>query len=193
MPLALAAIAYCIMSEQSAESAPATPQAAPPQPGKGKAFAAACGGGLFTALVLVALLARAPAGPDMANLALVAPSDIAGAATTLAPDVSAQLAAEAKQCSVPLAHVSISAAGNGAHGAIRIRSGNYLSPAFRLTATPQLVAIPFPAPYQAGRGELAIVGNGSGVDISLSPTWRIETLAGTSIRQVVWTPKNPCP
>jgi hypothetical protein len=180
------------MTGQTADSAEASPQASPSQPGKRKAIAIAAAGGLLTGLLLVALLARAPAGPELANLAMVAPTDIAGAATTLAPAASAQLVAQAKSCTVPLAHVAISAVGNGAHGTIRIRSGAYLSPAFHLTATPQVVAIPFPAPYAAGRGELAIVGNAAGVTISLSPTWRIETLSGTTVRPVVWTPKKPC-
>ncbi len=177
------------MGEQAIERAEGAPQAPRKQSGSGKGLLTACTGGLITGVVVGALLAHGPAGAATTRLALTAPDDLTGAATTLAPAASALLIAEARQCTAPLAHVMISSV-NG--GTIRIRSGAYLSPAFRLSATPQRVAIPFPAPYPAGRGTLAIVGNATGAVVSLTPAWYINALNGSTVRPVVWTPKNPC-
>jgi hypothetical protein len=126
------------------------------------------------------------------TISFVAPAEITDAARTLDPGSSAQLAARAKECSVPLAYVVISKAADASGGTIRIRSGSYLSPAFNLADAPQRIAIPFPAPYPTGRGVISVEGEANGAVISISPAWRINSLLGSDRLDVVWNPVNPC-
>jgi hypothetical protein len=92
-------------------------------------------------------------------------------ARTLDPATSEKLASRAKECSVPLAQVAIWKTPGASGGAIRIRSGSYISPVFTLNDTPQRVAIPFPAPYASGQGLISVEGAADGAVISISPAW----------------------
>ncbi len=117
------------MSEPSAATGSDQGQAPPPR-GKLTAAAIALAGGVLTAGVIVLASNSGPnttAVSGASDLAIVAPSDIAAATPTLNPSASAQLAAEAKDCKVPLARVMISKTPGSSGGTIRIRSGNYLS------------------------------------------------------------------
>ena len=106
-------------------------------------------GGLLTAsAVVLALNGGPPFIKKDATLSIVAPAEITDASRTLDPATSEQLASRAKECSVPLAQVAIWKTPGASGGAIRIRSGSYISPVFTLTDAPQRVAIPFPAPYR---------------------------------------------
>jgi hypothetical protein len=150
-------------------------------------------GGLLTAgAVLFTLNGGAPFLQKNSTLSLVAPAEITDASRTLDPASSEQLASRAKECSVPLAQVAIWKTPGASGGAIRIRSGGYISPAFTLTDAPQRVAIPFPAPYATGRGVISVEGAADGAVISVSPAWHINSLVGSASLDVVWTPKDPC-
>jgi len=151
-------------------------------------------GGVLTvgALMLVSGRSDTVSAPGASDLATVAVNDIAAATQTIAPAVAGGLAAEAKDCRVPLARVMISKAPGSAGGTVQIRSGNYMSPSFELTDAPQQVAIPFPAPYPTGRGVIGVIGNASGVVISLYPAWTAATVNGTAVHNVVWNPNKPC-
>ncbi len=182
------------MSEQSAASGPDKGLARPPR-GKFAAAAIVLAGGLLTAGVIMLASNSGPntnAVPGASDLAIVTPSDIAAATPTLNPSASTQLVAEAKDCKVPLARVMISKTPGSSGGTIRIRSGNYLSPPFQLTDTPQQVATPFPAPYPAGRGVISIEGNANGAIVSLYPAWTVGTVNGSVAHNVVWKPNKPC-
>ena len=148
-------------------------------------------GGALTVGALLLVSNNNSAG-DTSSLAVVAAADIDAAAQTINPTVAAQLAAEARNCTLPLAHVTIAKLPGAAGGSIRIRSGNYVSPLFQVTEVPQQVAIPFPGPYSLGHGEIGIEGNVSGAVISLRPGWAVTTLNGSAVRNVVWKPGNPC-
>jgi len=100
---------------------------------------------------------------------LVVPAEIIDASKTLDPASSEQLASRAKECSVPLAQVAIWKIPGASGGAIRIRSGSYISPVFTLTDAPQRVAIPFPAPYASGQGVISVEGAANGAVIGLRP------------------------
>jgi len=159
-----------------------------------KAPLIASAGGLMTAAALVAMLGREPAANSDFELSIVAPGEITAAAATLAPGSpwSAQITAQAKNCSVPMAFVTIGRQTGSQGGTIRIKSGAYVSPPFQVTDAPQRVAIPFPAPYPAGKGLLVVEGEASGIIISLYPDWRIEALHGLLTYNVWWKPRNPC-
>ncbi len=157
-----------------------------------KAPLIASAGGLMTAAALVAVLGREPAANSDFKLSIVAPGEITVAAATLAPEWSAQITAQAKNCSVPMAFVTIDRQTGSQGGTIRIKSGAYVSPLFEVTDAPQRVAIPFPASYQAGKGLLVVEGEASGIIISLYPDWRIETLHGLLTHNVVWKPLKSC-
>jgi hypothetical protein len=126
------------------------------------------------------------------TLAALPAGELAAAMPTLDPATSQQPVAEAKSCKAPLAFVSVRKQPGTPGGMIRVRSGNYLSPAFNLTDAPQRIAIPYPAPYAAGRGALFVIGEASGVTIHLTPGWATQTLNGAAPINVVWTPGNPC-
>jgi hypothetical protein len=149
-------------------------------------------GGLLTAGALVLVSKNAPTAA-VSTLSPLAVADVAAATATINPAVSAQLAAEAKNCTVPLAHLTIVKNPGTADGTIRIRSGNYVSPLFRVTDTPQQIAIPFPEPYSVGHGTISVEGSADGAAVSLQPAWRIESLNGSAVQNVVWKPGNPCP
>lgn len=180
------------MTEQASEGAAAARGPSGPGFGKSRAVVAACMGGLLTAIVLAFVVARQPSVGENARLSMVSPADIAGAATTLAPAGSADLVAQAKQCTVPLASLTIWKAAGSDGGTVRIRSGSYVSPAFVLTDAPQRIAIPFPAPYPSGQGQISVEGDAKGVVVSLYPAWQIDSLTGSTLRNVVWKPGRPC-
>jgi hypothetical protein len=150
------------------------------------------GGFLTAGAVVLALNGGPPFIKQGPTLSLVAPAEITDASRTLDPASSEQLASRAKECSVPLAQVAIWKTPGASAGAIRIRSGSYISPVFTLTDAPQRVAIPFPAPYASGRGVISVEGAADGAVISVSPAWHINSLAGSASLDVVWTPKDPC-
>jgi hypothetical protein len=150
------------------------------------------GGFLTAGAVVLALNGGPPFIKKDATLSLVAPAEITDASRTLDPASSEQLASRAKECSVPLAQVAIWKTPGASGGAIRIRSGSYISPVFTLTDAPQRVAIPFPAPYASGHGVISVEGPANGAVISVSPAWQINSLVGSASLNVVWTPKDPC-
>jgi hypothetical protein len=152
----------------------------------------AAAGGLVTAALLVAMLGRGPGASSHPELSMVAQNEIDVAAATLAPGSSAQIADEAKRCKAPMAFVTISKQPDSQGGTIRIKAGTYVSPPFQVTAAPQRVAIPYPAPYPAGKGVLAVEGEASGIIISLYPNWRIEALHGLQTLDVWWETNKPC-
>ncbi len=120
----------------------------------------------------------------------VALADVAEAVTSLAPNVAAALGEEAKSCKAPLAEVILKNAPGAAPGLVRIRSGSYLSPAFTLTDAPQRIAIPFPTPYETGRGVIVVEGAGSGATITLYPT--ITVASGSYPINIWWIPRKSC-
>jgi hypothetical protein len=75
---------------------------------------------------------------------------------------------------------------------VRIRSGAYQSPSILLTESPRRVAIPFPAPYLAGMGELFVEGALRPVTIWLTPGRIVGADPASAHIPVVWTPANPC-
>lgn len=147
-------------------------------------------GGLLTTAVVVGMLHTASVTSSDPVLSFVPPGEIAAAAATLVPNVRPAMVEQAKSCTVPIAYVTL--ASTGGEGTVQIRSGSYLSPPLKLTAAPQRVAIPYPAPYQTGRGQISIEGTANGALVSLYPTWRVDALHGAIIHNVVWTPKKPC-
>jgi hypothetical protein len=154
-------------------------------------------GALLTAGVVVLAAHPRVTGLSTASsaeptLAALPASELAAAMPTLDPATSQQPVAEAKSCKAPLAFVSVRKHPGTPGGMIRIRSGNYLSPAFNLTEAPQRIAIPYPAPYATGRGALFVIGEASGMSIYLTPGWSTQTLNGAAPINVVWTPGNPC-
>lgn len=182
------------MSEQSAAKGPQQQLGQQPPQRAGRrltAAAIALAGGLLTAGALTLASYQTSTG-TASDLSIVAVADIGAAAQTIDPAVSSQLAAGARSCSTPLAHVTIAKVAGAAGGTIRIRSGNYVSPPFALTDAPQRVAIPFPAPYPLGHGAISIEGTASGALISLRPGWTVASLNGSAVRNVVWKVGNPC-
>ena len=129
---------------------------------------------------------------DGLQVAVLDPAEIAVAGSTLAGPSQSALLADAKSCRAPIAVVTLSKQLSAVGGTIRIRSGSYLSPAFKVEATPQRIAIPFPAPYSAGRGTISVEGAATGVQLSLTPTWSAPDLVGRGFINLVWQTNKPC-
>jgi hypothetical protein len=132
------------------------------------------------------------AQPDALALTAVVRSDLDEATSSLDPTIARAAIEQARQCKAPIAFVTLALASAQTPASIRIRSGDYLSPPIRITDSPRRVALPFPAPYQAGKGFLSIEGAARGLSVWLSPGRHIETLNGAQTIPVVWAPRNPC-
>ena len=137
---------------------------------------------------------RSEGRPNVSRVAEVAPADLPAALDTVSgtPQQLAQLA-ERDSCSRRLAWVTLVRAPGQPTGRIRLRSGNYVSPAFDLTETPVRIALPYPAPYPAGHGTISVVGATTDAMVALTPPWHVLAQAGTDAREVTWTPAPSCP
>ena len=179
------------MSEQIKTAGPDAGEALPSRKRRTGLLVGLIGGLLTAGAVLFTLNGGAPFLAKNSTLSLVAPAEITDASRTLDPASSEQLASRAKECSVPLAQVAIWKTPGASGGAIRIRSGGYISPVFTLTDAPQRVAIPFPAPYATGQGVISVEGTADGAVISVAPAWHINSLVGSASLNVVWTVVAP--
>lgn len=139
----------------------------------------------------IAGLRRDVGGVPIALLDEVPTDGLAQIRSTLSPAAAPALIDDAQRCQEPLARVLILHSGGTAGGVISIRSGGYRSPAFTLTATPTLVGLPFPAPYQAGKGMLVIEGQANDLVIALTPQ-KIVSFTGSMVIPVQWTPASNC-
>jgi hypothetical protein len=168
------------------------------EPQSFQTFLIAAFGGLICGLVvgstLLATASRSSAinSADVSKISVVETDELLNAAATLESNASGELASQAKSCKVPLAQIAISIEPGAPAQTIRVRSGSYLSPAFHITGAPQRIAIPFPAPYSAGRGVIAIIGETQNISASLFPVWRITGAPTAALREVVWNPEKMC-
>ncbi len=163
--------------------------------GRGLAGAVAGGGVLLTGLCAGGLLfdGLPGAGPSGASeISIVAADELGGASGTLDPQQASALASQARGCRSPLAMVILSKAPGAPDSDVRIRSGGYLSPAFRVGDTPVRVAIPFPAPYLAGRGRLVVEGPRQGLRVALYPAWQSASMQKADYVNVWWRTDKPC-
>jgi hypothetical protein len=191
-PLPCAPGGYAV-SQQVRTAGPDGAEQPPPGRKQRKGLLVGIVGGFLTASAVVLVLNGGPPFiKKHATLSIVAPAEITDASRTLDPANSEQLASRAKECSVPLAQLAIWKTPGASGGAIRIRSGSYISPVFTLTDAPQRVAIPFPAPYASGQGVISVEGAADGAVISVSPAWHINSPVGSASLHVIWTPKDPC-
>jgi hypothetical protein len=136
-----------------------------------------------------------PLRPHISELTEVEERDVTGALTTMnVPNAVREQFREGKDgsCRRPLAWVSLVSAPGEPPGHIRLISGTYYSPIFEVSATPVRVAIPFPAPYETGQGELTALDVGGSATISLLPSWRVVAHEGKATRAVTWNPVKKC-
>ncbi len=126
-------------------------------------------------------------------VAEVVPGDLDAALDTVSgtPEQLARLRKDA--CGHPLAWVTIRRVPGQPPGRLRLQSGAYVSPGFALGDTPVRVALPFPAPYAAGHGTIAVLGTTAGAVVSLLPAWHVAAGAGMQAREVTWRPREGCP
>ena len=177
------------------------PRQEPPRgkkPGSSRGTLIGIAGGLVIAgiaavVVLPSLVGDKPAGVgEESTLEVLIPADINAALPTLDPGTSKAAVDDAKNCKAPLAWVTLTQRPSGHGGMVRVRSGQYVSPPINLTTTPQRVAVPYPAPYPAGRGVLTLVGEADQVGFYLTPGG-VHDVNGTYSVNVHWQVRNPCP
>ena len=154
-----------------------------------------CGtaGSVVVGGVVGTLIGRQTGGANAWQLEAVPIAALPQVESTLAPGQAARLMEEARRCREPLARVSIWHSPGTPGGMVSITSGAYHSPRFALTATPSLVAIPYPAPYSSGRGMLSVVGDLTDFAIALRPSLINGKINGTVPIRVWWTPVGGCP
>ena len=147
--------------------------------------------------LLFAVWDRSDAGSralaSISHLDAVTAAELPGALGTV--DVSRDQLNRIKQekaCSVRLASVMIMRSSGEPDGRIRLQSGNYVSPAFALTATPVRIALPYPAPYAAGRGTISVVGTTEDAVVALTPPWHVLVKESRHTRPVSWIPTDGC-
>jgi len=135
----------------------------------------------------------ADGAPVASDLARVAPADLDGALATMNGPAAfkAQFRSQATGCPRPLAWVSLMQAPGQPPATIRLRSGSYFSPEFKLTGQPVRVAIPYPAPYEAGHGTLMAMQSGGGAVVALVPPWPLAT-GGKQTHPVSWRAADTC-
>jgi hypothetical protein len=133
--------------------------------------------------------------PNVSELTEVTERDVASALTTMAPNLGLDQFRDAQdgRCRRPLAWVSLVSAPGEPPSHIRLISGNYYSPVFEVTAVPVRVALPYPAPYETGRGVLTAIDVGGSTTIALLPAWRVAAQDGRTTRAVTWQPVKSCP
>ena len=95
-------------------------------------------------------------------------------------------------CPLPLAWVTVTPETNQQAEMIRLRSGSYYSPDFSLSGVPVRIAIPYPAPYDAGRGTLSVLHSGGYVTLDLNPAWHLTAQETSGSHQVTWQPSQHC-
>jgi hypothetical protein len=136
-----------------------------------------------------------PTAPNISDLTEVQEREVGGALTSMSLS-NAALAQFQKGkdggCRRPLAWVTLVSAAGEPPSRIRLISGTYYSPAFEVSTVPVRVAIPFPAPYETGRGALTAIDVGGSATISLLPAWRVSAQDGKTTHEVIWHPLKSC-
>lgn len=155
-----------------------------------------CVGGLLTAfsVVGVAVPIKSPKNvlPSHHTLTGVEAAERAAAVGTFNPYFRQQLGEADDKCPAPLAEVTVLMPTGASPGMVQIRSGSYISPPFKVTHSPQRIAIPFPAEYSTGRGTISVLGTADVVFVALDPIWHVSPLLGVAEQLVVWTPHKVC-
>jgi hypothetical protein len=120
--------------------------------------------------------------------------DLEGALSTmnLPGSAFAHLQKDSRDCRARLAWVTLSRPDGEGAQAVRLRSGTYFSPAFAVTKAPVRVAIPYPAPYETGRGSLTVLGADANLAMALTPAWHIPVNASIATQDVIWHPDAGC-
>lgn len=174
-------------------AAPSAPPAA--KPGLSPSLIAIVGGLVAAGAVAGVLLSGSGETAGTAArpaLTLVKAAEIDKAAETLPSDEKDKIVAEAKACRAPLGQMRLSKMAADAGGVVRIRAGNYLSPAFNIADGPINIAVPFPAPYETGKGEITVEGAAKDVFVELTPGLKIDTTGGVQRIPVIWNTSKPC-
>ena len=133
-------------------------------------------------------------GSPVSEMTEVLENDLTGALSTMnLPGSSiARLQKGTRDCGARLAWVTLSRPNDDEAKPARLRSGNYFSPPFTITKTPVRVAIPYPAPYESGRGVLTVLGADANLTMALTPAWHIPANTGTATHAVTWHPVANC-
>jgi hypothetical protein len=128
------------------------------------------------------------------ELAQVDDHDMNGALSTLIGDAAfvAQFKQRVDSCARPLAWVSLARGSAQTPAKIRLQSGSYFSPVFNVADMPTRVAIPYPAPYEAGQGALTAFDIGGSTVVALLPAWQVSERSAGTTHQVLWHPNKRC-
>ncbi len=180
-------------AEQPRRATSRARRAGAPVGGLGVLILAAGGFGTAILAALVLWGAGGAAGSNAAALSPVPSAEIEAASTSLYSDQAVSMIEDARTCKAPLAQLWLQKWGDSALGdTVRIRSGTYLSPWFKIVGEARRIAIPYPAPYQTGHGTIEVLGEGRRYTVALVPAHGIPELEGVERINVKWQPSSPC-
>ena len=138
-----------------------------------------------------ALPAQSPSGTTYA-LVPMSPEEDAAFRPTVHKGM-ANTNQEAKSpCPEALARLSLISTAQS-QGQIRVTSGTYTSPWYQLAKGPMAFVLPFPAPYQTGKGTLVVEGNGEHGVLALNPGMELNFASATAVTiPVIWDVRSNC-
>jgi len=161
-------------------------QRAAPSGGRALGGAIIAAGAMSTAVLIAFSLSRGEPAARDATLEQIAVSDLDAAGPSLYVPRLGETIADAKSCKAPLAMVAVSTGWGAPDTWVRIKSGSYTSPPFKVTTAPQRIPVPFPAPYAVGHGTISVIGEAGDLTLWISPAWHIRQLEGSASLNVVW-------
>lgn len=118
--------------------------------------------------------------------------EYAGFRPTLTAGLTSTNQEPSSRCPEAIARLSLMATPQS-QGQVRITSGTYTTPWFLLAEGPATFVIPFPAPYESGKGVLKIEGNPQRGVLSLSPGMELNSSTATTVSiPVFWAVNANC-
>lgn len=121
--------------------------------------------------------------------------ELQAALETIDPQQREAVAAKAKNCEQPLFEMRIEGIFGSAtppSGTIKIKAGNYVSPAFTVSNKPIRLAVPMPPAGSPGYNSIEIIGQATAVRVSMTPSKNYPVVSGAITEPVIWVPPASC-
>ena len=122
----------------------------------------------------------------------MSPAEIAAFQSTMKSGLASTNQNEMSRCPEAIARLALIPTSRS-QGQLRVISGAYTSPWFQLANGPSAFVIPFPSPYEAGKGVLIVEGDAAHGLLSLTPGLELNLpLTAPLSVPVVWDVNAHC-
>lgn len=136
-------------------------------------------------------IAENPSGATY-TLVPMSPEEYAAFRPTLTAGLASTNQEPSSRCPEAIARLTLISTPQS-QGQVRITSGTYTSRWYSLAKGPMAFIIPFPAPYETGKGVLVVEGNAEHGVLSLSPGMELNFPSTTTVNiPVVWNINPNC-